>query len=164
MSLISILASIIMISGIFKIPSPIAGSEFQMSAPIAVIIAMIFGFKIYICAGIIASILSFVLGITTISGIIIAMTFRFVIGFLIWIIGQSKISLTISGPIGTIAARLTLGLLFNLNIASLIIAAIPGILFTVILSNLLYEKIYKIVMMTSYREFIHRKKEFQLEI
>lgn len=35
---ISLLAVLILISGSFKIPSPVAGGEFQLSAPIAVLI------------------------------------------------------------------------------------------------------------------------------
>ncbi|MGL5752679.1 MAG: hypothetical protein ACRCXT_19230 [Paraclostridium sp.] len=54
-TLISLLAVIIAISGTFKIPRIITGTEFQMSAPIAIGICATFGFKKYICSGIIAS-------------------------------------------------------------------------------------------------------------
>ena len=42
---IALLGVLILISGSFKIPSPIAGGEFQLSAPIAVLICACFGFK-----------------------------------------------------------------------------------------------------------------------
>ena len=51
---ISLLACFIIIAGSFKIPTGIPGSEFQLSAPVAVAIAVVFGFKRYFLAGIIA--------------------------------------------------------------------------------------------------------------
>lgn len=59
---IALLGVLILISGSFKIPSPIAGGEFQLSAPIAVLICACFGFKRYIIAGILASMLGMMLG------------------------------------------------------------------------------------------------------
>ena len=38
---IALLGVLILISGSFKIPSPIAGGEFQLSAPIAVLICVV---------------------------------------------------------------------------------------------------------------------------
>lgn len=164
LTLISILTAIILISGSLKIPSPLSGGEFQMSAPIAVIIAMIFGFKIYISAGIMASILSLSLGITTVPGVIIAMVFRVVVGFIIYVLGENKISLSISGPIGTSCARVVLGMIFNFNIPTLLVAAVPGMVFTVVVSNILYGKVYKIVSLSPYRDFIYYKREISYEI
>ena len=54
----ALLAVLILLSGSMKIPSPVAGGEFQLSAPIAVLICALFGFKRYIWAGILASSLS----------------------------------------------------------------------------------------------------------
>lgn len=52
-----ILATIILLTGIIKIPSVLPGGEFQLSAPVAILICALFGFKSYITAGILASIL-----------------------------------------------------------------------------------------------------------
>lgn len=57
---IALLGVLILISGSFKIPSPLAGGEFQLSAPIAVLICACFGFKRYIIAGILASMLGMI--------------------------------------------------------------------------------------------------------
>ena len=46
-TIIPILAVIIMLSSIIKLPSVFLGAEFQMSAPISVFIAMLFGPQIY---------------------------------------------------------------------------------------------------------------------
>ena len=52
---IALLAAFIAVSGAFKLPSFIPGSEFQLSAPIAVAICGVFGIKKYLLAGILAS-------------------------------------------------------------------------------------------------------------
>lgn len=52
---IALLAAFIAVSGTFKLPSFIPGSEFQLSAPIAVAICGVFGIKKYLLAGILAS-------------------------------------------------------------------------------------------------------------
>ena len=80
----ALLAVLIAISGSFKIPGFVPGTEFQLSAPIAVAICGVFGFKKYISAGIIASIICLALGTQTILNVCIAMTFRIVIG-LVWL-------------------------------------------------------------------------------
>ena len=49
---IALLAAFIAVSGAFKLPSFIPGSEFQLSAPIAVAICGVFGIKKYLLAGI----------------------------------------------------------------------------------------------------------------
>ena len=56
-TLTALLAVIIAISGTFKLPGLIPGTEFQMSAPIAIGICATFGFKRYITSGIIASVI-----------------------------------------------------------------------------------------------------------
>ena len=80
MTTTAMLAVLILLSGTFKIPSPVAGGEFQLSAPIAVLICALFGFKRYIIAGILASTLGMMLGVHTIFSVIIQMSFRIEIG------------------------------------------------------------------------------------
>ena len=77
---IALLGVLILISGSFKIPSPIAGGEFQLSAPIAVLICACFGFKRYIIAGILASMLGMMLGMHNIINVLVQMVFRVVAG------------------------------------------------------------------------------------
>ena len=45
MTEIALLTGLITISGAFKIPSLLPGTEFQLSAPIAIAICVVFGFK-----------------------------------------------------------------------------------------------------------------------
>lgn len=61
---------LLFISGLFKIPSPIPGTEFQLSAPLAISIGRIRGFLHYLTIGIIASIIGMILGLQTIYNVI----------------------------------------------------------------------------------------------
>lgn len=158
MVLISILAAIISISGAFKIPSPVIGGEFQMSAPIAVTIAMLFGFKTYLLAGIVSSIVSLIIGIATFYSVTIAMTFRIVVGIIVYVIGVNNLSLAISGPLGTLTARVVLSLIMKVNFITLLIGAIPGMIFTAIVSNIIYNRAYKVIKNTNYEKYILKKE------
>lgn len=144
-TIIPILAVIIMLSSIIKLPSVFLGAEFQMSAPISVFIAMLFGPEIYIIAGIIASFLSFFLGISNIYGVIVALVFRFGVIVFIGIIKNKNICLIFSGSFGSILSRIVLSKLLGLSFMSLIIPAIPGMIVTGIFARLLYEKLYLIL-------------------
>lgn len=96
------LSIIIAISGIIKLPGIISGTEFQMSAPIAIGICATFGFKRYIFSGIIASCINLLMGTHTILNVIVAMIFRIVGGGLIGMFGNGIIVVTTAGPVGTI--------------------------------------------------------------
>ena len=100
----AMLAVLIAVSGVFRIPGLVPGTEFQLSAPIAVAICGVFGFKKYLIAGILASLLSMTMGTATILNVAVAMTFR-VVG-LVWLaLGDSRVFYVISGPVGSAAAR-----------------------------------------------------------
>lgn len=71
----SIWVVLLFISGLFKIPSLIPGTEFQLSAPLAVSIGRIRGFLHYLTIGIVASIIGISLGLQTIYNVIIAMVY-----------------------------------------------------------------------------------------
>lgn len=133
MTRICMLASLIVVTGMIKIPSPIPGSEFQLSAPIAVAIAAVYGFRRYITAGILASSLMFMTGLHTILNVEISMIFRVIAGGIIAIFGHSLPVLLLAGPLGTIAARLGLAATLDIDFWPLIIAAFPGMVFTIIL-------------------------------
>lgn len=129
---ISMLACFILIAGMFKIPTGIPGSEFQMSAPIAVAIAAVFGFKRYFLAGIIASLVLLLLGIHTIFNVEISLIFRLTVGLIIVFFGRSLPVLVVAGPIGTAAARVGLAFTMGIPMLPLIITAIPGMLITAV--------------------------------
>lgn len=69
----ALLAVLIAVSGTFRIPGIVPGTEFQLSAPIAVAICGVFGFKKYIIAGILASLMGLSLGTCTILNVAIQM-------------------------------------------------------------------------------------------
>lgn len=132
------LSILIFISGSLKIPSPVAGGEFQLSAPIAVLICAYFGFKRYFTAGIIASLLGLIFGTANIFNILIAMIFRIVAGGIISFIGPSVLTIALSGPIGTAAARVVMGQVLQVDWLLLVYAAVPGMIFTAVTALLLY--------------------------
>jgi len=141
----ALLAAFILVSGAFKIPSPLPGGEFQLSAPIAVLICAIFGFRKYITAGIVASILGLLLGTANILNIAVAMVFRILVGLVLQLGGVSRGTLTIAGPIGTICARFALAMLTGISWKVLVVAALPGMLFTAIVAVLLYKPTQKLM-------------------
>lgn len=136
---ISLLAVLILISGSFKIPSPVAGGEFQLSAPIAVLICACFGFKRYIIAGIIASALGMMLGVHNIFSIIIQMSFRLVTGATMLAFGTNLLTVILSGSLGTFFARLVMWQITGVNWMVLTAAAAPGMIFTAITAGLFYK-------------------------
>ena len=130
----ALLSVLIAVSGFFKIPGFVPGSEFQMSAPLAVAVCGIYGAEKYIAAGLIASSLCLVLGIHSILNVLVAMTFRLVVALTWTFLGSGKIFYTFSGPMGTIAARGVVALLLGKGFYALVVAAFPGMIFTMISS------------------------------
>ena len=133
---IALLGVLILISGSFKIPSPIAGGEFQLSAPIAVLICACFGFKRYIIAGILASMLGMMLGM---HNVLVQMVFRVVAGGTMALLGTNLLTVAISGPLGTFAARLVLWQVTGVSWVALTAAAAPGMIFTAIAASVFYK-------------------------
>jgi len=154
LTLISLLSVIIAISGMFKLPGLIPGTEFQMSAPIAIGICATFGFKRYIFSGIVASFINLLMGTHTILNIIVAMTFRLIGGGIIGIFGTGIIVITLAGPIGTFLGRLVMSFITGVPAISLVIAASIGMFYTSISSYLVFKLIKRIAMKTSYKDFI----------
>ena len=142
---ISLLAVLILISGSFKIPSPVAGGEFQLSAPIAVLICACFGFKRYIIAGIIASALGMMLGVHNIFSVIIQMSFRLVTGATMLAFGTNLLTVIISGPLGTFFARLVMWQVTGVNWMVLTATAAPGMIFTASTAGLFYKPATKLL-------------------
>ena len=130
---IAFLAVLITVSAFFKIPGP-AGTDFQLSAPIAVAIAAVFGFKRYIVAGLISSGVGFILGTQTVIHIFIAMVFRVVAGGLVALAGPTLLIVIIAGPIGSIVARIFLSKILGEGLLVLLVAALPGLIFTAVVS------------------------------
>ncbi|WP_075526806.1 hypothetical protein [Sporosarcina ureilytica] len=127
---IALLACFIILAGYFKIPTGIPGSEFQLSAPVAVAIVAVFGFKRYFLAGMIATVLLLLLGIHTIINAEISLIFRLTVGLIILFCGTSIPVLVLAGPIGTAVARIGLAFTLDIPILPLLIPVIPGMIIT----------------------------------
>lgn len=145
----SIWVVLLFISGLFKIPCPIPGTEFQLSAPLAISIGRIRGFLRYLAIGIVASILGLLLGFQTIYNVIVAMVYRIVAGLTLTIIKKDPFALVVAGPLGTFAARLVLAAILDVPWLPLVFAAIPGMIFTAIVSPFLTSLLQKILRTVS---------------
>ena len=152
-TLVAILAVVIAISGTFKLPGLIPGTEFQMSAPIAIGICATFGFKRYITAGVLASVINLLMGTHTILNVIVAMVFRIVAGSIIGYLGTGLIIVSMAGPIGTIVGRVAMSYIVGTPIKVLLAAALPGMIYTLLSSYFIYKAIDKIVKKTPYKNY-----------
>lgn len=161
-TLVALLSVIIAISGNFKLPGLIPGTEFQMSAPIAIGICATFGFKKYITSGIIASFINLVMGTHTILNVIVSMVFRIVAGGIISTLGVSFLAVSLAGPIGTFFGRIVMSFITKASLKALVIAAFPGMIYTLISSYIIYKLIENIVKKTPYNSYIKNKKVGQI--
>lgn len=141
----ALLGVLLLISGSFKIPSPIAGGEFQLSAPIAVLICACFGFKRYIIAGVLASLLGLLLGMHNIINVLVQMVFRLIAGGTMAVLGTNLLTVALSGPLGTFAARLVLWQITGVSWLVLTAAAVPGMIFTAIAAGAFYRPAQKLL-------------------
>ena len=141
----ALLGVLILLSGSFKIPSPIAGGEFQLSAPIAVLICACFGFKRYIIAGVLASVLGMMLGMHNIIKVLVQMVFRLVTGGTMALLGTNLLTVAISGPLGTFAARIVLWQVTGVSWIALTAAAVPGMIFTAVAAGAFYRPAQKLL-------------------
>ena len=145
---LALLTAFITISGALKLPGFFPGTEFQLSAPIAVAICGVFGIKKYLIAGILSSILGLILGTQIIFSVMIAMIFRVVVALVFYFIGDSKVFYIISGPLGTFIARLCMSVIVGKAAMLLIIAALPGMVYTALSAIFFAAVLKKIVLAT----------------
>ena len=140
---IAILTAMITVLGAIKIPNIIPGIEFQLSAPLAVAICAVFGFKKYIISGCLSSLIGLALGTQSILNVMIAMQFRLIVGLILWMC-QNHIGIMISGPIASALARLSLSLYVGKAALPMIALAAPGMIFTVIMAPVFVKVFHKI--------------------
>lgn len=138
MTLTALLAAILAVLGMFKLPSILPGCEFQLSASFAVCIAGCFGFKRYIRIGILASVINLILSTHTIVNVMIAMIFRLVAGGILAVFGVNPLTIILSGPLGTAAGRIVLGAISGTDPLVLTAAAVPGMVFTAVSASVMY--------------------------
>lgn len=134
----ALLSVLLAVFGAFKIPGIVPGTEFQLSAPFAVCIAALFGFRRYLLIGVLASMLNLLLGTHTILNVLIAMVFRLVAGGIISIGGDKPLILALSGPVGTACGRIVLAAVLHTGADVLLVGAVPGMIFTVVTTLVMY--------------------------
>lgn len=149
MSQDGIFTAILIILGMIKIPSVFPGAEFQLSAPYAVCLASMVGFKRYFGIGICASFIQLILGNHTIYNVAVAMIFRIVAGAIIQWCPFRKMALIVAGPIGTACARVVMAYIFSIPIQPLLVAAFPGMIFTAVVAVLLNQAVKRITIQTA---------------
>lgn len=137
MTEIALLAALITITGAIKLPSLLPGMEFQLSAPLAVAICVVFGFKKYILAGLLSSTAGLLLGTHNLFNVAIAMQFRLVVGLVFVLFGRHYWTTALAGPLGTFTARVTLSFVVGKGVWALVAAAVPGMVFTLLTAPLL---------------------------
>ncbi|MCI8371932.1 MAG: hypothetical protein HFI75_06000 [Lachnospiraceae bacterium] len=144
----ALMAVLLAVLGMLKLPSIIPGTEFQLSAPFAICIAACFGFKKYIKIGLLASAVNLILGVHTIVNVTIAMIFRLVAGGFLAIAGVGPVTLVVSGPLGTTAGRLVLSTVTGTDPFALLAAAVPGMVFTAVSTAVMYPVMKRVVRKT----------------
>lgn len=132
---------LLLITGMFKIPSFLPGAEFQISAPFAVAIAKKLGFKRYLMIGIASSLCGFALGVQNIMNITVAMIYRIAAGAVLTLFKDSRFAVIISGPCGTLLSRIILAQLTGADMRLLILYALPGMAFTAVTAPILVKAV-----------------------
>lgn len=131
---VGLLAAFITITGTFKLPGLIPGTEFQLSAPLAVAVCAVFGFSKYIMAGVLSSAVGLILGTQSLINVFIAMIFRVTVGIVMVSLGRSWPVIVLAGPVGSAVARLALGGIVGKAAIPLLVAALPGMVYTALLA------------------------------
>lgn len=145
LAITAMLAAVLAILGTFKIPAILPGAEFQLSAPFALCLAACFGFRRYFTIGILASAINLLLGTHTILNVTIALVFRIVAGGIVAVFGAKPVVLAVSGPVGTASGRLVLALITHISPLPLLAGAVPGMIFTAVLTPVMYPAMRRIL-------------------
>ncbi|NBI67401.1 hypothetical protein D1646_11385 [Pseudoflavonifractor sp. 60] len=139
------MAAVLFVVGLFKLPSFLPGTEFQLSAPYAVAIAKTRGFVRYLLIGIAASAVGLCLGMQNIYNVITAMVYRVVAGAVVALFPNSKAAVAVSGPCGSVASRVVLGLLLQTDVRALLLFAAPGMVFTAVTAPMMTKLMEKLL-------------------
>ncbi|HDJ7032531.1 TPA: QueT transporter family protein [Staphylococcus aureus Sa_TPS3178] len=138
MTQISAIASILTILAVLKIPSILPGLDFQLSAPVALLILAFFGIKKYFLGGLLSSIILLILGVFNPINVMISLTFRLIAIFVVYLLKINVLSLVLASVLGSLLSRLLLSIILNLPVWAVLLNTIPGIIFTIILAIPLY--------------------------
>lgn len=103
----ALLSVLLFAAGLLRLPSPVPGSEFQLSAPLALLT-----------------------GAAAAPHALVALTFRLVAGAAYGLLGERRLFYLLAGPAGTLAARAMLAGMLGGGFPALVLAALPGMAFT----------------------------------
>lgn len=140
---ISCIAAILSIFAIIKMPSILPGLDFQLSAPVSLLILAIFGIKNYFVGGLLSSFILFILGIFNPINLIISFSFRLVAIFIVYFFKVNIFSLVAAAILGSTLSRIMLAQILNLPILLVLVNAVPGIIFTIVIVISLYFSLIK---------------------
>lgn len=140
---ISCIAAILSIFAMIKLPSILPGLEFQLSAPVSLLILALFGIKKYFIGGLLSSFILLILGVFNPLNLIISFCFRLVAILIVYIFKVNVFSFVIASILGSTLSRLILSQILNLPISIVMLNAIPGMIFTIILMVPLYLSLSK---------------------
>lgn len=146
LALDGILTAVLVLLGMIKLPSLIPGAEFQLSAPYAVCLAAVVGFRRYLGIGICSSIIQLILGTHTLWNVVIAMVFRVAAGSIAAGRFGGKAGILLAGPVGTACARLVMSVLLRVPALPLLAAAVPGMVFTAVCAAAFYPVFTRIMI------------------
>lgn len=117
---ISVIAAILTILAVLKIPSIILGLDFQLSAPAALLILAFFGIKKYFLGGLLSSVLLLIFGVFNPINVIISIIFRVIAIAVVYLLKINVLSLVLASVLGSLVSRLLLSIILNLPVGSVI--------------------------------------------
>ncbi|MDP4448503.1 QueT transporter family protein [Staphylococcus hyicus] len=138
MTQISAIAALLTVFALFKLPALLPGLEFQLSAPVSLLILAFFGIKRYFIGGLISSMILFIIGVFNPLHLCVSIIFRLVAIGVVYGLGVSLRTLCLAGCVGTLVSRVILATFLHLPPIVLVAHALPGICFTLIVVSLLY--------------------------
>ena len=110
---ISVIAAILTILAVLKIPSIIPGLDFQLSAPAALLILAFFGIKKYFLGGLLSSVLLLIFGVFNPINVIISIIFRVIAIAVVYLLKINVLSLVLASILGSLVSRLLLSIILN---------------------------------------------------
>ena len=134
---ISVIAAILTILAVLKIPSIIPGLDFQLSAPAALLILAFFGIKSTFRWAL-SSVLLLIFGVFNPINVIISIIFRVIAIAVVYLLKINVLSLVLASILGSLVSRLLLSIILNLPVWVVLLNAIPGVIFTLIVAIPLY--------------------------
>lgn len=109
---ISVIAAILTILAVLKIPSIIPGLDFQLSAPAALLILAFFGIKKYFLGGLLSSVLLLIFGVFNPINVIISIIFRVIAIAVVYLLKINVLSLVLASVLGSLVSRLLLSIIY----------------------------------------------------